>query len=170
MSSKRTKKRKNKRERKPVQSTRISQPPQPPQPVKPSYASMLSAKTNDDPKVSVNTSGTVDEYDKTHVSHLPRRRLVTNYTPPRGRDRPHDTWEWAYFRHLLELREIFVSGMCFVNPNIDVETLYTPEFFENFSQFVYEASSRHISPYLEPLSERLLEEYSKYLIKRNENM
>jgi hypothetical protein len=57
------------------------------------------------------------------------------------------------------LRIIFINEMGKFKPN----DLRSPEFFDEFSNFVYTVSSRRISPYLEPLTERLEEDFSNFI-------
>jgi len=153
---KRNKKRKNKK--------RTPRPP--------SYASIVTTTT---PTTAPTTAPTNDDGikrlsdpkdDLRNIGPIlsSTTRCVTNYTPPRGNS-CRDTWEWAYFEHLLELRNIFIRGMKEINSNY-VRQLYSPEFFDNFSQFIYEASSQYISPHLQPLSENLEQDYWTYLTNK----
>ena len=136
----------------------------------PSYASIIAPTKNIAPS------------DTDHTSHIPnddpvcdepvicRRRCVTNYTPPRTTGIVDcDTWEWAYFQHILDLREIFIEGFLHLCPELDRGLLYSPKFFNIFSDFIFQYSSQYVSPHLEPLSETIKEEYFQYTIKRNRN-
>lgn len=163
---------KNKRRRKrnkPVQS--VPKPDEPdPKPVKPvlkpvnTYASIMSSR--DDKSVQVAVDDTDDTPDFIPISTT-QRHCVTNYTPPRGNS-DRGAWELAYIRQLFELRRIFISGMKQISPDVDTEYLLSAGFMDNFSQFIYEASSHYISPHLEPLTEKLEEAYEQYIIKRDD--
>lgn len=68
----------------------------------------------------------------------------------------YDDWEYNYFKHILNILQIIKSNKI-ITPRNDIELIFL------FGQFLYEVSSGHISPYLEPINENL---YKTYLIKR----
>jgi len=119
-----------------------------------SYSSIVS-KSNNKPDVSIEVTSN-DEYTEIPIPSI--------YPIPRG-NCGRGAWEIAYFREILELRKIFIDGMKQIEPECELRSY---EFLDNFSQFLYEASSRRISPYLEPLNANLEHVYSQYTIKRNE--
>ena len=133
----------------------------------PSYASRL--KSNDAPvQPTLIDTDNADEYNGFVYTPPIERRCVTNYTPPHGNS-SHNAWERAYFTHLVELRNIFISGMSsFISPT-DREYMRSTEFFENFSQFIYDSSSKYISPYMENMTEEQEDEYFKYTVMKNVN-
>lgn len=144
----------------------LTKPP-PPKPVRITYATVT--KPISKPTVTTeNPKGATYEFLRPHTQHTQHIPL-TNYTPPRGnsfgrnsfgRNSSRDVWEYAYFRELLALRNIFINEMEKVYPGLD---LRSPEFFDQFSNFAYTVSSKYISPYLEPLTERLEADYTRYL-------
>jgi hypothetical protein len=134
--------------------------PKPKKPSVPSYASMV--KPADSAANVVPDTKDADEYDDGSVIPLPpqSRKCVTNYTPPRGRDSSRDTWEFAYFQHIVALRNIFIQNLG--ESSADLKYLHSTDFFDNFSQFIYDASSHYISPYLEKMPENLENDYFRY--------
>jgi hypothetical protein len=77
----------------------------------------------------------------------------------------YDTWEFFYFKYILDLYEIFLNGMNQLNLGIDVNSIDT---FDKFSKFIRQCSSGEISPYLESIENTELESlYNEFTIKRN---
>lgn len=78
-----------------------------------------------------------------------------------------DTWEYKHFKHLIDLKHIFLTkynNLYKNNPiNIDNEN-----FTEIFNNFIYQCSSGKITNFLNDMSEYDNDEYIKYIIKRNE--
>ena len=97
------------------------------------------------------------------------RNQVRNQTP-KCKETNFHTWEHFYFKHLLDLKHIFVKGMKQIesdqkkNFNID----YTSEgFFETFNKFIFECSSGELGLYVDSLDDELDEIYFEYAIKRD---
>lgn len=92
--------------------------------------------------------------------------MSTGY-PKKTFKHSYNTWEYAYFEYLIELRNTFASKCIEFYPE-DYNYVYSEEFFYKFVKFVYDHSSKTISPYLKPLSENVENQYSKYLLKKEE--
>lgn len=96
----------------------------------------------------------------------PKRQLVTNYVPQKGNS-SYGVWEFSYYRHLIDLRNIFINGMLDNHPELD-GYLQSDAFTDDFFRFVRECSSCYISPQLELLTEQEEEDLAKFQIKRDE--
>lgn len=70
----------------------------------------------------------------------------------------YDGWERAYFRELLELRNIYIERLGHQNVNY----LYSAQFQYKFNQFIYKNSSTTVTRFLEPLSTDLDNIYTEY--------
>ena len=126
-----------------------------------SYASL--AKAAKPVADNTNDTKTVDEHDEsTNTVANSRRRCVRNTVPRRGNS-SHHSWERAYFRHLINIRNILINGMVKIEPDGDKKCLRTPDFLNNLSRFLHEVSSKEISPYLDELTDREEEDYITYL-------
>ena len=80
---------------------------------------------------------------------------------------PHsyETWEFCYFKYLLELYEIFIIGIKKLDIGIDTSSVNV---FNKFIKFIRECSSGKISKYLDTIEESNLEEiYNEFTIQRN---
>jgi len=93
-----------------------------------------------------------------------RRKYLTKYTSSTSGNSSHASWELAYYHPLLQLYNIFMDGMYKLDPNFPENR----DTFYNFSNFVYNVSSTHISPYLEDLTPTQEDEYLLYTIKRQD--
>jgi hypothetical protein len=77
----------------------------------------------------------------------------------------YDTWEFFYFKYILDLYEIFLNGVSQLNLGVDVNSIDT---FDKFAKFIRKCSSGEISPYLETIENTGLESlYNEFTIKRN---
>ena len=77
----------------------------------------------------------------------------------------YDTWEFFYFKYIVDLYEIFLNGINQLDTNININTVNT---FYKFSKFIRNCSSGEISPYLESIENTNLENlYNEFTIKRN---
>lgn len=97
------------------------------------------------------------------MSSLKNHKLVVNYIPDKGMKASFDAWEFAYFFRILEIRDIFVQGLLHTCPDLG-NWVYSDEFLEKFSRFLYKYSSGNISPYMEPMNEKLEQAFSNYLL------
>lgn len=103
-----------------------------------SYASILNKKTVE----------TVEDEKEEYVYKGP---LVPNYKQRNFFKKAynhglssHNTWEHAFFPHLLKLHEIFTDNL-----NINPTPLISSDFFQHFSHFIYETSSQYAPPTFE---------------------
>ena len=77
----------------------------------------------------------------------------------------YDTWEFFYFKYIVDLYEIFLNGINQLDTGIDVNSVDT---FDKFSKFIRKCSTGEISPYLETIENTGLESlYNEFTIKRN---
>jgi hypothetical protein len=90
-------------------------------------------------------------------------------TKPKKRKSHHsfDTWEYIFFEHLLNLRNIFNSKIGFLFPEWQ-EYLMSEKFFYKFNRMLYDNSSTHFPVAPEPMSKTIENVYREYLIKRND--
>lgn len=94
-----------------------------------------------------------NERERNHVTRKP------NYVYRRGSN--YDGWERAYFREILELRDIYIRGI----GEIDSESIIyfnSPQFLYRFSQFLYKNSSTTVTRFLEPMTDDLENIYREY--------
>jgi hypothetical protein len=136
-----------------------------PVPTGPNYASVTK---KDDQEAEEYKDVSTEEYEyKTIVTKIPQssrtRPTVRNQTPRPNNNVSFGVWEHTYFKHVLELSDIFSEG---VN-NIVVDTK-SFKFLDIFSKFIRECSSGEISPYIEELDPTIDELYMEYTIKRND--
>ena len=94
------------------------------------------------------------------------RMSVRNQAPAAYANNSYDAWEHTYFKHILDLHEIFMND--FRNLKIPDFDPCSASFLYTFGQFVRECSSGEISPYVDDLSEDLENFYCEYIIKRQE--
>jgi hypothetical protein len=74
------------------------------------------------------------------------------------RDSSYDGWERAYFRELLELRDIYIERLGGQNVNY----LYSAQFQYKFNQFIYKNSSTTVSKFLDSTSSEIDNIYREY--------
>ena len=79
----------------------------------------------------------------------------------------YGVWEHAYFKHILDLYDIFCRNMTTLDISINTHSV---EFLDNFCRFVRQNSSGEISLYLENLPEYVEKLYEQFTIKRNESI
>jgi hypothetical protein len=104
------------------------------------------------------------EYIK-NIPNIPRclnKQTVRNQVPKPNNNISFGVWEHTYFKHVLDLNDIFSEG---VN-KLDIDT-NSFEFLSIFSNFIRQCSSGEISPYIEDLDSETNELYMEYTIKRN---
>jgi hypothetical protein len=90
------------------------------------------------------------ERERNHVTRKP------NYVYRRSGN--YDGWERAYFREILELRDIYIR-------DIDSESIVyfnSPQFLYRFGQFLYKNSSGTVTRFLEPMTDDLENIYREY--------
>lgn len=101
--------------------------------------------------------------------NLPTKGKTVRNQIPKNKSSSLGVWEYVYFKHILNLKKIFVDGIKnfkFPAPN-NIETI-SSYFFDNFSRFIKEYSSGEISPYIENLNEYEEEEYYKFTITKED--
>lgn len=123
-----------------------------------SYARAIAPTEDDNPnKPDDKSSGKSDEYFTTTFPKS--RRVVRNIIPPKGNS-SRDAWEYSYAPNLLEIQRIMYSGIRRVKPG------FKKIDFDLLSEFLYDNSSKHISPYLEDLKPHMEEKYTEYLTRK----
>jgi len=81
----------------------------------------------------------------------------------------YDVWEYTYFKHIIELKDIFVRNMeKYCDRSITHFIDSDNDFFDFFSNFIRDCSSGDISPYVEHLNNGEESLYFEFDIKRNE--
>lgn len=124
--------------------------------VKPiSYASILTKKTVE----------TVKDEEEEYVYDGPlippyKQRNFFKKAYPHGLS-SHNTWEYAFFPHLLNLHQIFTDNL-----NTNTTPLISAEFFQHFSHFIYETSSQYTPPNIK-LPKNLEGYYNNYEQKKS---
>ena len=105
-----------------------------------------------------------------HPSNLLTKNTMTNYTPctNRGNNISRDSWELSYFEHLLYVHNMFLNTIKEINMEL-FENLQTPDFFDHFSQYIFDNSSKYISPYLEELTDDTEQIYTRYKTYKTKN-
>ena len=94
-----------------------------------------------------------------------KNESVRNQIPRPNNNIHYDVWEHTYFQHILNLHDIFVSGVKKMGVDIETDTF---NFLYVFGNFLRECSSGEISPHIEDLSENLDDFYLEYTIKRDD--
>lgn len=134
----------------------------PPIPTGPNYANVTK---EDEPEKDVVVNPEEREY-RTIVPKIPTYRskpTVRNQVPKPNNSNSFGVWEHTYFKHVLELSDIFSEGANKLG--IDTDSI---NFLDIFSNFVRDCSSGEISPFIEELDPKTDEFYLEYTIKRNE--
>lgn len=141
-------------------------PPIPPVPTGPNYASVTK---RDDNSGSENVSKPNDTSDNIRLRVIPsinprglHRQTARNQVPRPNNRVSYDVWERTYFKHILDLAEIFSFGAEKLGIKTD-----TIAFLDVFSNFIRHCSSGEISPFIEDIDEQTDEFYFEYTIKRN---
>jgi hypothetical protein len=95
---------------------------------------------------------------------LPNRQRWTtrNQVPRPNNKNSFNAWEFVYFKHILDLSDIFSKGISELD--FDAKSF---NFLDIFSHFIRDASSGEISRYIEELDEKTDQFYLEYTIKRN---
>jgi hypothetical protein len=95
------------------------------------------------------------------------RPSTKNQIPLRYSNSSYGTWEITYFKHLLNLCDIFTNAI----NELDIQYVDTKsaDFLHVFGKFIRSCSSGKISPYMEDLNEKEEKIYIEYAIKRNES-
>jgi hypothetical protein len=136
----------------------------PPIPTGPNYAS-VTKEDEPEPEKDVVVNPEEREY-RTIVPKIPTYRskpTVRNQVPKPNNSNSFGVWEHTYFKHVLELSDIFSEGANKLG--IDTDSI---NFLDIFSNFVRDCSSGEISPFIEELDPKTDEFYLEYTIKRNE--
>ena len=134
----------------------------------PNFSKLISSfKT-----VTQHSNNTVDssEYNENTSFIIPRindryRKSVRNHISKPNQNVSYDTWEFTYFKHSLNLRDIF--SKCVIDLQIPGVDIKSADFFNIFGNFIRECSSGEISPYIEKLNQKEEKIYLEYIIKRN---
>ena len=116
--------------------------------VKKGNQNFLSSQNNGEFVTDVGIS--TNQRDNKHTSSKPKYVW--------RRDSGYDGWERAYFRELLELRNIYIERLGEENVNY----LYSAQFQYKFNQFIYKNSSTTVTRFLEPISSDLDNIYREY--------
>ena len=139
----------------------------PPVPVGPNYASITKQVKEDEHDVEKNVDISPDKYGSRIIIHpIPHpnkgKKTVRNQVQNPNNNVSFDTWEHIYFKHILDLNDIFSEGIEKIGINTG-----SLNFLEVFSHFIRDCSSGEISPYIEDLDPEISEFYNEYTIKRN---
>jgi hypothetical protein len=73
----------------------------------------------------------------------------------------YDGWERAYFREILELRDIYIRGVGQIDTD-SIIYLNSPQFLYKFCKFLYKNSSTAVTRFLEPMTDDLENIYREY--------
>ena len=73
----------------------------------------------------------------------------------------YNTWEYAYFEHLINIRDRLVKKLVEIYPEMEYY-LYTPSFMHTLCKFLYATSSGKVCANLNKLSEDLEDIYAKF--------
>ena len=120
--------------------------------------SYINVSTREDIKCDEHTNNL---YTKFNV----RPKLSVRNKITKSSNCSYDTWEFFYFKYIVDLYEIFLNGINQLDTGIDVNSVDT---FDKFSKFIRKCSSGEISPYLETIENSGLESmYNEFTIKRN---
>lgn len=88
-----------------------------------------------------------------------RNRLISSSN--NGFNHDYSVWEYSYFTHLMNIRNIFLNGL---DGYLDIDN---PLLTEKIFKFIWDSSTGEISIYEEELNEEMEEIYSAYLKKKN---
>ena len=118
--------------------------------------------------INVSTSEDIKRYEHTNNLYTKfnvRPKLSVRNKVTKSSNCSYDTWEFFYFKYIVDLYEIFLNGINQLDTGIDVNSVDT---FDKFSKFIRKCSSGEISPYLETIENTGLESvYNEFTIKRN---
>lgn len=133
------------------------------EPSGPNYASILYKK-NDDKSIE-DTNKSTTEYTNNFpiIQTFKPKTLVRNRIPRKNCNSSYYVWEQTYFRHILDLKDIF--SLVASKLNIETESI---DFLNVFAKFIRDCSSGEISPYIEDLTEYETQSYLNFIILRNE--
>ena len=97
--------------------------------------------------------------------------ICTNYTPPinRGNNISHESWELSYFEYLLDICDIFLNTIKEIDVHLWEDIQNSPEFLDHFSHFIFDNSSKYISPYIREISGNTENIYSFFKNYKIEN-
>ena len=127
---------------------------------KPKYANIIKRDDESGEHFKSDDNGYITGY-RTITRDL-FRKSVRNKTTRSNNNVSYDVWKYTYFKHILDLSDIFSEGV----KKLGIET-NTINFLDVFSDFIRECSSGEISPYIEDLDEQTEELYLENAIKRN---
>ena len=127
------------------------------------YASVIPA--NKQKPVSELDDEDKTTQDKPDLSFIPIPRLsFRNALNCRKPVPSYGVWEYNYFKHILDLKDIFSHNIKKLGLDIETDSSY---FLDNFGRLIWESSSGEVSPYLDKLDETLENVYFEFDIKRN---
>ena len=138
-----------------------------PKPTGPNYASIVKKDDDDnEPRkiVKSDDAGYITKCKPILSIYTQRfRNTVRNQIPKPSNNVSNNVWEHTYFKHILDLGNIFTVG----TKKLGIETA-SVNFLDIFSDFIRQCSSGEISPYIEDLDQNTEEIYFEYTIKRND--
>lgn len=125
------------------------------------YAAVVKKGIASQSTTSSNNGGNItnDECDFKFTNSATRASSNAKYVW--RRDRGYDRWERAYFRELLELREILIRDMSEINNEMEIY-LRSHQFLFKFNKFIYKNSSTVVTRFLEDMTSDLENLYSEY--------
>ena len=121
---------------------------------KPDYANIIKRDNESGEYFKSDDNGSITDY-KTITG-------VFNKTTRSKNNVSYDVWKYTYFKHILDLSDIFSDGV----KKLGIET-NNINFLDVFSEFIRQCSSGDISPFIENLDEKTEELYLENAIKRN---
>jgi hypothetical protein len=124
------------------------------------YADMLKKQSSE--SVTIDDERTI--WYKPTDERLRPRNVVVNYIPP-NRDSSYDAWQYAYYRHLIDLRNIFIEKMYNVVTTEQFDYYKSPEFFVKFCFMIYKNSSKYIPSDIDKLCPQDEKEYFEFFGK-----
>ena len=111
-----------------------------------------------------NLNPVISDKNKLLYNLSKKKQIVRNQIPV-VKNSSGIVWEYTYFKHILELKKIFDTGIKKNKKNIDTQSI---EFLSNFCIFLKAGSSGEISPYIENLDTYTENLFLIFTIKRNE--
>ena len=103
--------------------------------------------------------------ESNYIDSAPPEQQITFSVPTikRAHQRPtrnYGSWEYSYFRELLELRNIVATELSRCYPEL-YEYFRSVQFMKMLTKFIFQHSSTDIT-ILEPLTDKLREDYTIY--------
>jgi hypothetical protein len=138
----------------------------PPVPTGPNYASVTKDVEQKSEIITTVISRPGEQKSEIIAPTIPRpnrqRQTTRNQVPRPNNNNSFGSWEHVYFKHVLDLSDIFSKGIS----KLDFNTK-SFNFINIFSHFIRDVSSGEISPYIEELDAKTDQFYMEYTIKRN---